>query len=122
MNRLLTAAILGVTALSAACGPHCQSTCQKIYGDEIIYSVQNDACGLTVPGKDPEDSRKDCITECENALAVAGKVGDYNPFDPSSVGTGATLENEQQAGVWMDCVDETSCEDLDDGICAPIAF
>ena len=122
MKSLLHTALIAATTLSVACGPHCQSTCQTIYGDEIIYSTQNDACGITVPGKDPDDSRRDCITECQNALDVAGDIGDYNPFDPANSGSGASLENEQQAGVWMDCVDQSSCQDLRTGTCAPISF
>ena len=30
------------------------------------------------------------------------------------------LENEQQAALWMDCVAETSCDNLDKNYCAPV--
>ena len=32
----------------------------------------------------------------------------------------AELDNEKQAAIWMDCVEQTACEDIDDGFCAPI--
>ena len=108
--------LAGITLLATACGPNCQSACQQIHGPAPDY------CGIVTPGKDPDASRKDCVSECEFALTQAGEVGDYNPFEPITTGASATLDNEKQAALWMECVDSKSCTDLSDGYCAPSLF
>lgn len=110
---LLTA--LAVATFGAeGCGPNCQSTCDR------LFSV--DECGIQRNEKSPEEVRNDCIASCEEALTVPGPVGDYNPDERKSGSQTIKLETDQQAAVWMECVEETSCAFLEDGYCAPVWF
>ncbi len=113
-----------------ACGKDCQSTCTKLYGS-------GDDCGD--PKGDPEsdnyipgllgsvsrsEKTSDCMNACNNGLSKPGEVGDYDPYKeipPAKVGEDAlTLENDQQVALWMECVDEHSCEKIAEGFCKPI--
>ncbi|RME27380.1 MAG: hypothetical protein D6798_04675 [Deltaproteobacteria bacterium] len=60
------------------------------------------------------------MDECTDAMGHGGDLGDYQPnvYTPSSVPV--ELENRAQARVWMDCIDDTACEHLDNGFCAPV--
>ena len=108
MGWISVAAIFSV-ALTTGCGANCQMVCQKAWAA--------DECNLQVPGETNQPKlAQDCIVECENALKVPGELGGYDPNTPLS-GKTFTLENEKQAAVWMDCVDETACEFLEDGVC-----
>ena len=104
--------MIALFALLVGCGPNCQSTCERIYDDN--------QCGIAVPGETARESARRCERECEDALKQAGEVGDYNPFEPQTGGASSELQNEKQAAIWMDCVEQTPCEDIDDGFCAPI--
>ena len=102
------AAVFGM-ALTSGCGANCQMVCQKAF--------RADECNLKVPGEtNQENLVRDCILECENALKSTGQLNGYDPNTPLS-GETYTLENEKQAAVWMDCVNETACEFLDEGVC-----
>lgn len=114
--RGFAAASLGLLLGVTGCGPSCQSTCQTLFGEAPDY------CALAVPGKPLDESRKACVQECEQALAQAGDVGDYNPFEQNMTGATVRLQNEKQAALWMDCVDQHSCQDLSEGFCAPTGF
>lgn len=107
----LTAMILVPLALWSGCGPDCQSTCHTLYDDG--------QCNIPTPGRDMEDAFSDCVNECEYALSRTGEMGDYNPDKQNTSGTSPVLENEVQAAAWMDCIEETSCEVIDEGYCAP---
>lgn len=118
-SPLRTALVFGALAASGswlmlltACGPNCQSTCNRLY--------QESECNIQSPGATRDDLVLECNTQCENALEVPGEVGDYNPkeYTPNSVSV--ELENDKQAAVWMDCIAEQSCELLNDGFCAPV--
>jgi hypothetical protein len=116
--RLSSAApvlLVALVALLAGCGPDCQSSCDKIFGD------QADQCGIVVPGQTAETMTRECVAHCEQALAENGEIGDYNPDVRATSGNdGPTLDNEKQAALWMDCVEETSCDYLNNGYCAPV--
>ena len=117
MRAFTLAAVLSAAWATTGCiGPSCQSTCNKIFGEPP------DQCGLQVPGKELEESFKDCRDECEFALTQAGEIGDYDPFEANTGGFAATLDNEKQAAMWMDCVEQHSCQDLSEGFCAPTGF
>src|SRR5687767_2247292 len=62
MRAFTLAAVLSAAWATTGCiGPSCQSTCNKIFGEPP------DQCGLQVPGKELEESFKDCRDECEFA-------------------------------------------------------
>lgn len=112
--RVVTGLILVVIGLSG-CGPTCQSTCSKIFLSE------NNGCEIQKAySSNQSDLFDECVQDCEYALAQVGEMGDYNPDEPIRDGSSVSLDNEQQAAAWMDCVEETSCPLLDDGYCAPI--
>lgn len=115
-GHLAAAAAVGFLLGVTGCGPNCQSTCQTLFGEAPDY------CALTVPGKPLDESRKACVTQCEQALAQAGDVGDYDPFNQNLTGVSVHLDNEKQAALWMDCVEQHSCQDLSEGFCAPTGF
>jgi len=109
-------ALIGIVALAgtlAGCGDtrSCQSACRKTFRDE--------QCNVQVPGESASDLISDCVTECEQALRKNGDLGTYDPNDPDSVDRSSrfVLDNEAQAAAWTDCVVETSCDLINDGIC-----
>lgn len=101
-----------------ALGPSCYDACEKIFGDS------DGQCNIQIPGKEGESGRSEminkCVAHCESALNRAGEVGDYSPNERASGDDDVALENEQQAALWMDCVAETSCDNLDKNYCAPV--
>jgi hypothetical protein len=107
-----TTALLSTSLLATACGPNCQSTCNRLY--------QENECNIQSAGASRSELVKICNDECEAALDTPGELGDYDPhvYTPKSVTT--SLENDQQAAAWMDCIDVKSCELLADGYCAPV--
>ncbi|TNE87938.1 MAG: hypothetical protein EP330_16740 [Deltaproteobacteria bacterium] len=113
--RLALIALPLIGLLASGCGPTCASTCGKIYGQ-----LADGNCNQRIPGEDPTASFDRCVEECEFALSQPGELNGYNPHERITSGEIPDLENEKQAAAWMDCVDELSCELLDDGFCAPI--
>lgn len=109
-------ALTGLVALLASgCGPNCQSTCSRLYGNGT------DECQITRPGyQTSEQLSNTCMDACEEALTKSGEVGDYDPNARHGSTTGVVLENEKQAAVWMDCIVETDCDFLESGYCAPV--
>jgi hypothetical protein len=97
----------------AACDPpvSCQTACQRAF--------RENECNLRVPGRQANRLVRDCTRECENALTRTGDLDGYDPNDRNSVDRSQPfrLQNEKQAAVWIDCVLETSCEDLNRGFC-----
>ena len=113
MRIVATLAILAVSVFATACGPDCQSSCQKLYG-----SISNGDCNLPTPGSSAEDRTESCMDECVYAINRPGNIGSFDPSTPSS-GTVAVLENEQQAALWMDCIAVADCTRISDGQCQP---
>ena len=116
--RSVTVVLLGaMLSLQWGCGPDCQSTCEKLYS-------QGGECKFTSPG-DPEGeaSFAVCSEACEDAMGIPGDAGDYNPNEKTPSSQSVTLENDQQAAMWMDCIEEKSCELIKSTggrFCAPI--
>ena len=106
--------LFSVTAFSQllACGPDCQSTCNKLY--------QQYECGIERPGTSLNERVKRCMDECNSALEKPGPLGDYSPNEETSRSEDINLENDQQAAAWMDCVQNTACENLKRNFCAPV--
>jgi len=98
--------------LASGCGPNCQSTCDR------LYSGTGDSCDIQRPGTTQTELKTTCQNKCEEALSQPGELEGYDPDEPQGSAS-VTLENEKQAAVWMDCVAETACEDLN-LYCAPI--
>lgn len=96
------------------CGPNCQSTCFKLYGTDI------EDCAIERPGRGSSVLIDDCLAYCDEALSVNGELGDYDPFTKKGSDVAITLDNERQAALWMECVNETACERIEEGYCAPV--
>jgi hypothetical protein len=117
--RILLSVLAGLAGLmSVGCGPNCQSTCNRLYSNGDDYGIPD--CSIERGGTLTERLISDCLTACNDALANTGEVGDYRPDERHGSSTSIILENELQAAMWMDCIAETSCEDLESGYCAPI--
>ena len=112
---LFLSSLAGLSQL-IACGPDCQSTCNRLYrpADGVKY------CGIARPGKSIDESISYCMTQCNSALETPGDVGEYNPNDETPRSETPELLNDKQAAVWMDCVSNTSCPNLEANYCAPI--
>ena len=96
-----------------ACGPDCQSTCSTIY--------EPSQCGIERPGQTEQESMRRCMEECGLALSKPGVArDDYNPNDQSPRSETPELKNDQEVALWMDCVANTACENLEKNYCAPI--
>jgi hypothetical protein len=106
-------AALAIAALASGCGPSCQSTCTR------LWRTADGSCGLVRAGISSDDGYKECVDMCENALEQTGAIGGYDPDERHTDGTTITIDNERQAAAWMDCVDETACEKINEGYCEP---
>ena len=110
--------VLLVAVLATGCGPDCYSSCEKLFGDAA------DECDIQIPGKSGESGRQEmiaqCATHCQAAMRNNGDIGDYTPNERASGDDDIALENEKQAALWMDCVAETSCDNLNKNYCAPV--
>ena len=76
--------------------------------------------GLLGAGQTREKMRRQCMDECEGALEKPGDAGDYDPNKFTKATETVTLENDEMAALWMDCVEEQSCENLAEGYCSPV--
>jgi len=105
-----------------ACGPNCQSTCQRLYGEgaQTVNGEQLEDCGIQRAGRDANDLIGTCMDNCEGAIDEPGETGPYNPYERTGSSESVDLENERQAAVWMQCISETSCDRLTEGYCAPV--
>jgi len=117
MTRLWMSIGFSVSVFATACGPDCQTTCEKLYaqGGECEFTSAGDQYG--------EKNFSRCIETCESAISTPGEAGDYNPQEKTPSSQSIELENDQQAALWMDCVEEKSCELLKTSggrFCAPI--
>ena len=124
----------------------CSQACEKLYGQE-------GECQFTSPGDpDGEQSAAICMEECLVAMSKVnscdsprhfgytitrpisrisnlGKeectrdAGDYNPDEKVPSSQTVELENRAQAELWMECIEEKSCEMIKSTggrFCAPI--
>lgn len=112
------AAVTATLALTA-CGPNCQSTCNRLYGNGSNANGDAD-CSISRPGRSDTELIDQCLTECGKALETPGEVGAYDPFVQQGQNTSIELENERQAALWMECIEEQSCSRLSEGYCAPV--
>lgn len=112
------AALLVLPALLAGCqGPSCQAACDKIFGDG------DGECNIIPAGVTTEVEiqrlERDCVAQCQAALANPGEITDgYDPNERNS-SADVSLHTDKDAAIWMECVEQTACEDLDGGYCAP---
>jgi hypothetical protein len=111
MRVALLALLLPAAVAGCADPVSCQTACQRAF--------RANECNLRVPGRDQDRLVRDCTNECDNALRETGELNGYDPNDRSSVDRSEPfqLQNEKQAALWIDCVLETSCEDLNQGFC-----
>ena len=113
MSRLIGIVIFCGGSQLVACGPDCQSTCNKLY--------QESECGIERPGTTLTDRLSRCMDECLGAMEKPGELDGYDPLkEPENNSEPPTLDNDKQAAVWMDCVLEASCELLNKNVCAPV--
>lgn len=109
---LTTAATLAGLALAPGCGPDCQSTCNRLY--------QENECNLQFPGQSRDDLLRSCSNACEDALDTPGEIRqEYTPNQYTPSNESVRFQNDQEAALWMDCVEAQACEKLGDGYCSP---
>lgn len=111
MGLINVVGLFAILGLSACEEPRsCQNSCSR------AFRADNCAFGAGILG---DDAIRNCVTECRQALRQNGELGSYDPDDYNSVDRSRAfeLENEAQAAAWIDCVAETSCEDINDGFC-----
>lgn len=97
------AALALLPLLGVGCGPDCYTACAKLYLEE---------CNISAPGQSQDELLDDCVDTCQSALARPGEVGTYDPFRPQSSSNAIVIENDRQAALWMDCVDQSSCQNI----------
>ena len=100
MNKMWMSIALCASVLASACGPDCQTTCEKLY-------AQGGECDLP-PLVMSSGSKifQRCTETCESALKTHWDAGDYNPQEKTPSSQSIELVNDQQAALWMDCVEE----------------
>lgn len=118
MKRAWTLVLVVAGSVLAGCGPDCLSTCQRIHGEGA--DLQGNAqCAIPVAGKEQAELIRECTASCERAIARVGTMEGYDPNVRVSQANSQPLSNDVQAAAWMDCVGATSCENLNNGYCAP---
>lgn len=90
----------------------CEAACAHIYDE--------DSCHIQAPGQTQDELRSRCFSECIRAAKVEGEAGDYTPTELASSSQSVRLENRAQVRLWLECLDLKTCEELDEGYCAPI--
>jgi hypothetical protein len=110
-----TGAVAALTAMAllSGCGRNCQNSCARIYED----------CQIAVGGVSVAESMADCSQECEDALQQTGNMNGYDPRGRDLAGDAFELQNDIQAAAWMDCIWDSTCEEIDPrtgGLCWPI--
>lgn len=121
----IAALLTGTAAALAGCGPTCQSTCQRMYGDGP------GECYVSAKQLSRVEAAQRCADACANAMNTPGDAPAFNDprYNPSlqytsSVSLTATLENQNHAAAWMDCVwsfEDDVCHDkLEDQFCVQI--
>ena len=107
---LAASAALSLSAVG--CGPDCQSTCNRLY--------QENECNLQFPGQSRANLLRDCSNACEDALDTPGEIRqEYTPNQYTPSNESVRFQNDQEAALWMDCVEAQACEKLGDGYCSP---
>jgi hypothetical protein len=125
--------LLAAASMGACTRYNCQSTCRHVY--------EPSECGILQGGRTPEESIDDCVATCEAALTQpgtlctpdpeSGKEECYDPMIRYPTNNRPSLETDQQAAAWIDCVwtlapeaqSDAGCDELDPrigGLCAPI--
>ena len=88
----------------------CLTPCNKVYQE----------CGILRPGATSQELVDYCVAECEEALLTPGEVGNYDPFQQNLSSEKPELENDEQATLWIECIEQTSCDLFEDNYCEPI--
>lgn len=102
--------------LLASCGDgpwqaRCVQSCDRLFAP--------DGCHLGSSDADRSDAHGRCTAQCESVAGEAGEVrAAYTPTQPDE--SAETYINRAEAELWMDCVEETPCTELDDGGCPPV--
>jgi len=90
----------------------CRSACEKIYGADPN-------CAILRPSATPDDLITYCERECYDAIQIQeGDIGDYSPNVPTD--EIIELENSAMAELWIECILERTCEELEEGYCSPV--
>ena len=113
--------VLALVLASVACGDKaaeedwradCDETCSKLYAEE--------GCHLQRAGQPNDELTERCVSDCSSMFGVSGEARDrYQPTEYAPATEADPFTNEAEAELWMDCVDTTSCQLLDQGYCAP---
>ena len=103
--------------LLTGCNQKCRSTCEKLYDEN--------GCNLQRPGKTQADLKDQCTEYCMEAMRTVGELNGYDPYSRQGTTSSISLENREQASLWMECVEENACERLDyrsgqGGYCQPV--
>ena len=82
-------------------------------------------CSISAPDKGKDELTRDCESQCKTALRTPGKPDGYEPNQKTPKNETVVLENDKQAALWMDCVEDHACKYLDPredegGFCAPV--
>lgn len=108
--------LLGVALmLWSGCGSgpweaRCGQSCDRLFAP--------DGCGLGSSDADRSDAYSRCSAQCESAFGEPGDArAAYTPGDPEQ--SAETYINAAEAELWMDCIAETACVELEAGACPP---
>ena len=117
-----------LTLWISGCGTDCQSACTKLYGTAPNCGdprgddpdAEGYFAGLIGAGQTREKMMRQCMDECEGALDKPGDASDYEPNKYTPATETVTLENDEMAALWMDCIADQSCQNLAEGYCSPV--
>jgi hypothetical protein len=90
----------------------CQEPCQRLYSES--------ECGIERPGRSQDELIESCLDYCQEARQTNGEVGAYDPYELTPSNESVELENRAQEELWAACIEETACDRLTEGYCAPV--
>ena len=115
MSRALPSLLFAALSapLLAGCGMQCIAPCERLY-------TSPDGCQIQRPGADPDELYDECFRSCSDAMATPGELEGYDPNERQGSSASVSLDNRAQAQFWSECIEQTSCGDLESGYCAPV--
>lgn len=101
----------------------CEEACHRIYATEDSFVGEN-ACGIRKVGlSSEEDEIEDCEEQCLEAWKNRdGDAEDYHPkeYTPANESESTTLDNRAEVELWAECIEDTRCNLINNGYCAPL--
>lgn len=106
----LALALLALAGCGSAVRAGCDDACDRLFAPD-------GECVFLVAGMPQDDATEACHEACATAAGQDGTIEDFDPeadWETSGVRELASL-NRAQLEAWTSCVDEKTCQEMDQG-------